>query len=291
MDRLSALDASFLYGETPESPMHVAGLAIFDPPPADTNVFAAFRDHLKSRLHLVPFFERKLALAPIQLDHPVWVHDDNLDLDYHFRHVSLPKPGTREQLETLVARLHMILLDRRREEAKEKHARALDLLREDHMREIAKEERVTLAQSSSSATQPGRIFIGHGRSAVWLELKDFLKERLKLTPEEFNSVPVAGTTTTARLEEMLQRASFAFIIMTAEDEQPDGKRRPRENVVHEAGLFQGRLGFKRAIILLEEGCEQFSNIHGLGQIRFPKGNISSTFEEIRKVLEWEKQIK
>ena len=73
MDRLSALDASFLYGETPESPMHVAGLAIFDPPPADTNIFAAFRDHLKSRLHLVPFFERKLALAPIQLDHPVWV--------------------------------------------------------------------------------------------------------------------------------------------------------------------------------------------------------------------------
>ena len=100
MDRLSALDASFLYGETPESPMHVAGLAVFDPPPADTNVFAAFRDHLKSRLHLVPFFERKLALTPIQLDHPVWIHDDNLDLDCHFRHVSLPKPGTREQRPT-----------------------------------------------------------------------------------------------------------------------------------------------------------------------------------------------
>jgi len=114
MDRLSALDASFLYGETPESPMHVAGLAIFGPASADTDIFAMFRDHLKSRLHLVPFFERKLALAPIQLDHPVWVHDDNLDLDYHFRHTSLPKPGTQEQLETLVARLHMILLDRAR---------------------------------------------------------------------------------------------------------------------------------------------------------------------------------
>ena len=114
MDRLSALDASFLYGETPESPMHVAGLAIFEPPPSGSDVFAVFRDHLKSRLHLVPFFERKLALTPIQLDHPVWVHDDNLDLDYHFRHVSLPKPGTLEQLETLVARLHMILLDRSR---------------------------------------------------------------------------------------------------------------------------------------------------------------------------------
>ncbi len=114
MDRLSALDASFLYGETPESPMHVAGLAIFEPPSSGSDVFAVFRDHLKSRLHLVPFFERKLALTPIQLDHPVWVHDGNLDLDYHFRHVSLPKPGTLEQLETLVARLHMILLDRSR---------------------------------------------------------------------------------------------------------------------------------------------------------------------------------
>ena len=114
MDRLSALDASFLYGETPESPMHVAGLARFGPAPVDTDVFVTFRDHLKSRLHLVPFFERKLVLTSIQLDHPVWVHDDNLDLDYHFRHTSLPKPGTREQLETLIARLHMILLDRTR---------------------------------------------------------------------------------------------------------------------------------------------------------------------------------
>src|ERR1700741_737659 len=114
MDRLSALDASFLYGETRESPMHVAGLAIFGPAPDDTDVFAAFRDHLKSRLHLVPFFQRKLALAPIQLDHPVWAHDDNLDLDYHVRHGSLPKPGPLEQLEPLVARLHMILLDRTR---------------------------------------------------------------------------------------------------------------------------------------------------------------------------------
>ncbi len=62
------------------------------------------------------------------------------------------------------------------------------------------------------------------------------------------------------------------------------------NVVHEAGLFQGRLGFSRAIILLEEGCEEFSNIHGLGQIRFPKGNIKAVFEDVRQLLEREKII-
>jgi predicted nucleotide-binding protein len=50
----------------------------------------------------------------------------------------------------------------------------------------------------------------------------------------------------------------------------DGKLHARLNVIHEAGLFQGRLGFNKAIILLEEGCEEFSNIHGLGHIPFPK---------------------
>ena len=80
---------------------------------------------------------------------------------------------------------------------------------------------------------------------------------------------------------------MAFLVMTAEDEQADDKLRARENVVHEAGLFQGRLGFKKAIILLEGDCQEFSNIHGLGQIRFPKGNIKATFEEIREVLERE----
>jgi predicted nucleotide-binding protein len=98
-------------------------------------------------------------------------------------------------------------------------------------------------------------------------------------------VPTAGVPTANRLAEMLDAAAFAFFSSwTAEDEHPDGKLRARLNVVHEAGLFQGRLGFKKAIILLEEGCEEFSNIYGLGQIRFPKGNVAATFEEIRRVL-------
>jgi hypothetical protein len=136
----------------------------------------------------------------------------------------------------------------------------------------------------------GKIFIGHGGSPVWRELKDFLIDRLHLPVEEFNSVPTAGMPTVERLTEMLDAAAFAFLIMTAEDEQPDGKLRARENVVHEGGLFQGRLGFKRAIILLEQGCEEFSNIQGLGQLRFAKGNIKAIFEEIRRVLEREKVI-
>lgn len=134
------------------------------------------------------------------------------------------------------------------------------------------------------------IFIGHGRSHVWRDLKDFVTERLKLPFDEFNRVPVAGITNIARLSEMLDSASVAFIVMTAEDEQADGKMEARTNVIHEVGLFQGRLGFTRAIVLIEEGCQEFSNIQGLGQIRFPKGDIKAKFEEIRQVLEREKII-
>ena len=137
--------------------------------------------------------------------------------------------------------------------------------------------------------QAGRmVFIGHGGSNVWRDLRDLLRERLHLAVDEFNRMPPAGMTTVERLEDMLNSARFAFLVMTAEDENSSGgKARARQNVVHEVGLFQGRLGFRKAIVLLEEGCEEFSNITGLSQIRFPKSDISSKFEEIRRVLERE----
>ena len=131
------------------------------------------------------------------------------------------------------------------------------------------------------------VFIGHGRSLLWRTFKDFIQDRIGLPWDEFNRVPVAGVTNIARLSEMLDAAAIAFLVMTAEDEMADGAMQARMNVVHEAGLFQGRLGFTKAIVLLEEGCEEFSNIQGLGQIRFPSGNIGATFEEVRRVLERE----
>lgn len=131
------------------------------------------------------------------------------------------------------------------------------------------------------------VFIGHGRATAWKDLKDFVQDRLKLPWDEFNRLPAAGVTNIARLSEMLDAAAIAFLVMTAEDERADGKLQARMNVIHEAGLFQGRLGFPRAIVLLEEGCEEFSNIAGLGQIRFPQENIAAAFEEIRRVLERE----
>jgi len=154
-----------------------------------------------------------------------------------------------------------------------------------------------LAQPTNLVQQPvkvstanGRVFIGHGRSQTWRDLKDFLQDRLRLRYDEFNREPSAGKSTKERLSEMLNNASFAFLVLTAEDEHADKSEHARENVIHEAGLFQGKLGFERAIILLEEGCSEFGNIMGLVQIRFPHGDIPAIFEEIRRVLERESVI-
>lgn len=143
-------------------------------------------------------------------------------------------------------------------------------------------ERPPVAESAQQA-----VFIGHGHSPVWLELAQFLTDRLQLRVDEFNRISSGGKTTSERLAEMLAASTFAFLVLTAEDERGDGSVTARPNVIHEAGLFQAKLGFRKAIILLEEGCDEFSNIHGLGQIRFPPGRISACFEEIRLVLERE----
>lgn len=140
---------------------------------------------------------------------------------------------------------------------------------------------------TDEVTDKKRIFIGHGHSNCWKELRDFVTTDLRLFYDEFNRSPAAGLPISKRLEQMLEEAEMAFLIMTAQNEYADGTLHASNNVIHEIGLFQGKLGFKKAIILLEEGCEEFSNIHGLVQIRFPKGNIEAAFEEIRQVLERE----
>jgi predicted nucleotide-binding protein len=157
-------------------------------------------------------------------------------------------------------------------------------------RATPKEDIVTKVPTKQPSPRK-RIFIGHGRSTVWRDLRDFLVDRLRLRHEEYNREAVAGLARKERLSKMLEEAGFAFIVMTAEDQHADGGLHARENVIHECGLFQGRLGFERAIVLLEEGCSEFSNIEGLEQLRFPKGKIMAVSEEIRRVLEREGIIK
>jgi predicted nucleotide-binding protein len=128
---------------------------------------------------------------------------------------------------------------------------------------------------------PPTIFIGHGGSPQWRDLKDHLHEKHAYRVEAYEIGARAGHAIRDVLHDMLSKSSFAILVMTGEDQTSDGVGlRARQNVVHEAGLFQGRLGFARAIVLLEGGVEEFSNIHGIDQIRFDKGRIKETFGDV-----------
>lgn len=131
------------------------------------------------------------------------------------------------------------------------------------------------------------IFIGHGRSMQWRDLKDHLGDKHGFEIEAYEIGARAGHAIRDILQEMLIKSSFAILVMTGEDDTLEGNLRARQNVIHEAGLFQGKLGFHRAIILLEKGTEEFSNIHGIEQIRFNKNNIKETYGEILAVLQRE----
>jgi predicted nucleotide-binding protein len=128
------------------------------------------------------------------------------------------------------------------------------------------------------------VFIGHGSNAAWRDLKDHLQDKHGFKIEAYETGARAGHTIRDILEEMVTRSSFALLVLTGEDEQPDGQLRARQNVIHEAGLFQGKLGFPRAILLLEDGVEEFSNVHGLQYIKFSKNNIKETYGEVLATL-------
>ncbi len=116
MNHLSGLDATFLHLESPEMPMHIGSLCVMDLPEgfASDDFFEAAKQRISERMHLAELFTRKLALIPFDLSNPVWVEDEDVDIEYHVRHVTLPKPGTNRLLQQYVARLHSSLLDRSR---------------------------------------------------------------------------------------------------------------------------------------------------------------------------------
>jgi diacylglycerol O-acyltransferase / wax synthase len=112
MKSLSGLDATFLYLETPETPMHVGSLNLYELPKGFKGSFhKTVRKHIAKRMHLAPIFSRRLAFMPFDLGHPMWVEADQVDLDFHIRKV----PGKRltiRQAEATAAKLHGQLIDR-----------------------------------------------------------------------------------------------------------------------------------------------------------------------------------
>ncbi|HKI42547.1 MAG TPA: wax ester/triacylglycerol synthase domain-containing protein, partial [Mycobacterium sp.] len=114
MQRLSGLDASFLYLETPDQPMHVCSILELDTSTMPGGyAFDRLRDALSLRIKAMPEFREKLADNPLNLDHPVWVDDETFDINRHLHRIGLPPPGGRAELSEICGHIASLPLDRR----------------------------------------------------------------------------------------------------------------------------------------------------------------------------------
>jgi WS/DGAT/MGAT family acyltransferase len=113
MQQLTGQDASFLYFETARTPMHIGGIQIYEQKdlPGGVQGFKNILAQVESRLHMARTFRQKVVRVPFSLDHPYWIEDKDFDLEFHVRHIRLPKPGDWRQLCIQVARLHGRPLD------------------------------------------------------------------------------------------------------------------------------------------------------------------------------------
>jgi len=113
MQQLTGMDASFLYFETPRTPMHIGSIQIYDQAslPGGVQGFKTILRFIEERLHGARTFRQKLANVPFGVDHPYWIDDKDFDLEFHVRHIRLPQPGDWRQLCIQAARLHSRPLD------------------------------------------------------------------------------------------------------------------------------------------------------------------------------------
>lgn len=132
---------------------------------------------------------------------------------------------------------------------------------------------------------PIRVFVAHGRSSSWRSVADALRDDHGLEVLYFESLKRAGMTVNQVLETALGLATHAIAVMTAEDHLEGGIRRSRQNVIHEIGLFHGRLGFDRVIILHEASVERFSNMEGIIYIPFDANSPELSVAKIIAALD------
>jgi len=113
MRQLRGEDARFVYAETGHANSNITLVYIYDPStaPGGRVRFKGLLKYIESRLHLSPIFRQKLLRVPLDLDHPYWIEDERFDLEYHVRHVALPKPGDWRQFCIQASRIHARPLD------------------------------------------------------------------------------------------------------------------------------------------------------------------------------------
>jgi predicted nucleotide-binding protein len=145
---------------------------------------------------------------------------------------------------------------------------------------------------ASQLAAPGptlKIFIAHGADPQWKYINAMLTKADGFEVEAFESSDRSGRHTLRVVDQMIRSSDVALVVMTGEDQMPDGSLRARENVVHELGYCQGALGIDQTIILLEDGVSEPSNIAGLTQIRFRKNAVIDAEDKILLALNLRKQ--
>lgn len=137
---------------------------------------------------------------------------------------------------------------------------------------------------SGDAARPGAVFIVHDDNPQWQTVREFVERDCGLPTFHLNPEDVSADNLAALMTEHLSRCSFAVCVLSSGDTTDGGRTRADQNVVHQAGLFQGRYGFGRVAIVAEEGCDTFSNIAGLIRLDFPRGRVSNTLLELERML-------
>ncbi|CAD5962220.1 Ribokinase [Streptomyces sp. KY75] len=135
-----------------------------------------------------------------------------------------------------------------------------------------------------TAALPGGVFVAHGRNPEWLAVKAFVEQRFGVPVYSFESDAWGSRPVTEALSDYLQRCDFAICVLTAEDATSEGHRVARQNVIHEIGLFQGRCGFDRVLVLAEEGCEFIPAAVTPHTLTFPRHAIDKTFWHLDRTM-------
>jgi hypothetical protein len=131
---------------------------------------------------------------------------------------------------------------------------------------------------------PRGVFVAHGGNPQWRAVKAFVEEDIRLPVYSFESGVWGGTQVTDALDDLLERCGFAVCVLTAEDLSADGEWRARQNVIHEVGLFQGRYGFDRVILLVEEGVRSVPRTADPFTVPFPRNRIDTAFWRLRHMF-------
>lgn len=128
------------------------------------------------------------------------------------------------------------------------------------------------------------IFISHGRSTEWFKVQSYIEKDIGYKTIELAQQPNIGRTVLQKLEQESNKCRCSIIVMTGDDMMEGGELRARENVMHEIGYFQGKLGLENVVLLHEEGVNVPSNIHGLVYIPFPKDTAEATLGALTREL-------